>query len=252
LTIGWGRAKTSRAKLIANQAAGAHSAAHGSRRKLMRARFASVLTEVMANPEDKVSRRCEMPNCDFYGLREDHRKILSFILDETDCRVFELYSEVCAEIREFTTTDDVLALYDSTSHTNDLLLSLYAPAMVGDFVFRKISLAENKFGNVAFRFQAHGWGSIQLYLGKLQNNMLYPSHTNHNSEKRAAVGGQTYSDLGPSEKWNWSEVNRISSRINRFIRKLGAEKCGSLPILPAALEWRGNGGMIVGITGKPI
>jgi hypothetical protein len=85
--------------------------------------------------------------------------------------------------------------------------------MGGEFKFHRISLDQKKFGPDAFRYEAHGWGAIQLYLGGIHKSRLHSSHTNHNSEKRATLWASTVQDLGSPEKWNWCEVTRISTRM---------------------------------------
>jgi len=183
-----------------------------------------------------------MPNCDFYALRNDHAEVLRFILKETDCQIYEKDSAPWTEIRQFHEVDEILAAYDDGLGQNKLLLNLYSPSMGGEFKFRRISLDQNMFGEGAFRYEAHGWGAIQLYLGSVHKDRLFSSHTNHNSEKRAALWVDAIHYLGRPETWNWKEVTRISSCINRFIRKVAIEKRGSMPILPAAFQWLNAGG----------
>ena len=185
-----------------------------------------------------------MPNCDFYALRDDHAEVLKFILKETECQIFEKDSPPWTEIRQFHEVDEILSAYDEGLGPLKGLLNLYSPSMEGEFKFRRISLDEKNFGAGAFRYEAHGWGAIQLYLGGVHEDCLYSSHSNHNSDKRAVLWADTIHDLGDPEKWNWSEVTRISSRINRFIRKLATEKRGSMSILPVALQWVNNGGQL--------
>jgi hypothetical protein len=187
-----------------------------------------------------------MPNCDFYAMRDDHAKVLRFILEETECQVFEKNSAPWAEIRQFHKVDQILNTFDEGLGLHKVLLNIYSPTMLGEFKFRRISLDQRKFGEGSFRYEAHGWGAIQLYLGGIHKDRLHSSHTNHNSEKRAIAWANTIHDLGPPEKWNWGEVTRISSRINRFIRKIAIEKQGSRPILPAALHWVKAGGELGG------
>lgn len=183
-----------------------------------------------------------MPNCDFYALREDHAEVLRFILEETDCHIFEKDSDPWKEVRQFHEVDEILSAYDEGLGQYKLLLNLYSPSMKGEFKFRRISLDQKKFGEGAFRYEAQGWGAIQLYLGGIHKDRLHSSHTNHNSQKRATLWSDAIHELGSPESWNWSEVTSISSRINRFIRKIATDKRGSMSILPAALQWVNVGG----------
>ena len=53
-----------------------------------------------------------MSNCDFYAVKDDLISLLDFINNETDCRVYESYSEYDKELREFQTTADLLKAFD--------------------------------------------------------------------------------------------------------------------------------------------
>jgi hypothetical protein len=87
------------------------------------------------------------------------------------------------------------------------------------------------------RYVAEGWGLISLQLGGLSKKGLHPSHTNHNSEKRARKWADTYADrMGDPSAWDWDVITRTSARLNRRIRSLGSAKLGSRPVLPAARE----------------
>lgn len=183
-----------------------------------------------------------MPNCDYYALRDDHAEVLNFILSKTDCRIFEKDSSLNNDAREYHNVDEILDAYDKGLGRHKLLLNLYSPSMKGEFKFRRISLDKKKFGSGAYRYEAHGWGAIQLYLGGIFNEQLYLSDTNHNTEKRACLWSDAIHDLGSPETWNWREVTRISSSINRFIRKIAIVKQGSASILPSAFTWKENGG----------
>lgn len=185
-----------------------------------------------------------MPNCDFYAIKDDLAEVLNFVLKETECEIFEKDSAPGAEIRQFFEVDEILTAYDRGIGEYKLPLNLYSPSMGGEFKFHRILLDEKMFGEGAFRYEAHGWGAIQLYLCGVHKERLYSSHTNHNSEKRALLWENNFHELGPTETWNWSEVTRISSRINRFIRKIAVEKYGSMPILPAAANWKNAGGIL--------
>jgi hypothetical protein len=182
-----------------------------------------------------------MPNCDFYALRDDHSEVLKFIIEETDCRIFEKDSAPWAEVRQFHEVEEILYAYDKGLGQFKVLLNLYSPSMEGEFKFRRILLDQKKFGEGAFRYEAHGWGAIQLYLAGVHKERLCSSHTNHNSQTRALHWANAINYLGKPEDWNWDEVTRISSRINRFIRKIAIGKHGSMAVLPAALQWVNTG-----------
>ena len=185
-----------------------------------------------------------MPNCDFYGLREDQEDLIDFLLSGTDCSIHQMHSELGQRPRVFTSVDEVLDDYDAA--TGLLLLNLYSPSMGGEFIIRRIDLNVRRFGIGAHRYEAHGWGAIQFYLGKIHEGRLQCSHTNHNTEKRAQNRAAVYRHLGSPDSWNWRVVRQISSRINRYIRKLAVAKEGSSSILPSANAWLREGGQLGG------
>jgi hypothetical protein len=47
--------------------------------------------------------------------------------------------------------------------------------------------------------------------------------------------------LGSVDAWDWREVERISGRLSRFIRKLAVDKSGSRVILPSAARMLSEG-----------
>lgn len=116
-------------------------------------------------------------------------------------------------------------------------MQLYTPAMGGTVRARRIALTPNAIPGASYRFVSQGWGLIQVYFGELRDKTLKNSHTNHNSETRATTWAPTYADEQDRvDDWNWSEVERISGRFNRQIRKLAVSKHGSRPVLRQAHE----------------
>lgn len=184
-----------------------------------------------------------MPNCDFYAIEDDALNVIDFIFSNTPCQVFELYSEPGEAIRQFASSGDIADAYESTQNTV-LRLSLYAPTMLGSFSFHRLELERPHHRAGTHRFRAHGWGAIQLYFSKVTDKGLAPSHTNHNSERRASAWAEKVADLGSPESWDWREVVRISRQINRYIAINGASKIGSRPILKHAFEWSQRGGVL--------
>jgi len=49
------------------------------------------------------------------------------------------------------------------------------------------------------------------------------------------------SELKDVEAWNWDAVERTSSRLGRFIRKIAPAKQWSRPLLPAAFTAQNEG-----------
>jgi hypothetical protein len=177
-----------------------------------------------------------MPNCDFYGLETDLAAVLEFVFQRSGCRIFESYSEYGNELREFSSVAHLQhhhVLGHCHGNAPSILLSLLAGSagkLVRDQIPRQLVREDEPK-----RFAAGGWGLIQLQLGGESPHGIIPSHTNHNSEKRAISWEQQYSDLwGSPSDWDWKLVESTSRRINTFIRKMAVGKNGSRPVLPSA------------------
>jgi hypothetical protein len=89
-----------------------------------------------------------MANLDFYAVREDLIDLLSFIYAETDCRLFESYSEFDKDLREFKSTEQLLSAYDlgCDPHGNGsaVLLTLWSPSVSSNVKVERISLDARK------------------------------------------------------------------------------------------------------------
>lgn len=178
-----------------------------------------------------------MNNCDFYANKDDLISLLDFIYRETDCRVFESYSEFGNDLREFNSTSDLLKVFDlgqCKMQHDQILLKLYSPSAKGDFLVEKINLNPEKCQGHAIRYSCGGWGLIQLYLGGIfePEKKIVHSHLGHNSEKRALKWASLYPEYGKPEEWDWKSLSSTSRKIIYHItKKLSDKKEGSRSIL---------------------
>jgi hypothetical protein len=179
-----------------------------------------------------------MPNLDFYAAGLDFEPVLDFVFHRTGCRVFESYSEFDKEIREFKSAADLSQAYrigECAHSSQSVLLQLVPPG--ADSLYRIKQIALKPSNGRRFRFAIEGWGLIQLYLGGVGPSGLVPSHTNHNSEKRAVLWSHTNPELMSPEVWDWKQIVRTSSALNRYIRtKLAVTARSSRPVLPEAAK----------------
>jgi hypothetical protein len=114
---------------------------------------------------------------------------------------------------------------------------LHAGSMGPPVRARRIDFIPGAVGDASGRWDAAGWGLIQLYFGHLDGRRLRPSHTNHNTEARARRwAGGDLADLGPVDAWDWREVARVSRRLIHRIRAMAVMTVGSRPVLPAAAQ----------------
>jgi hypothetical protein len=179
-----------------------------------------------------------MPNIDFYAAGADFFPVLTYLFEQSACRVFESYSPLGEEIAEFKSIDDLSARYPigvCRGSGPSVLLQLVPPSASHQFSIRRISLQPELCDGNTFRYAVEGWGLINLHLGGIGPQGLVNSHSNHNTEARARKWLETHRELGPIELWNWQEITAVSSALNRFIRiKLATYKLGSRPVLPEA------------------
>ncbi len=180
-----------------------------------------------------------MPNCDFFAMGDDHRLVLDYLFEQMPGEVFELSSALDSELRKFESVDHLAGCYgidDWADPSNpSLQLQLHAAEAGGRVNLSRIDFDPEKFDGGKFRYSCEGWGLVQLYLENPLRGVLRPSHSNHNSEKRASRWAGTSDDqLGDPAEWNWKAVTAFSAKLNRFIRKTAVEKDGSKAVLPAA------------------
>ncbi|QGW84255.1 hypothetical protein [Variovorax paradoxus] len=183
-----------------------------------------------------------MPNCDFYATKEDHEGLLTWLFAEESCDVYELASDFEQPLKCFRSAAEVLAQFER-SYPNgkkwrSVHLQLYVRGAGPAFEPRRVELDPVACGGATFRYDADGWGLVQLYLGSASagDERLEDSHTNHNSLKRAQSWSDTVEEMGDVGAWDFAKITSFSSRLNREIRKRGVAKVGSRAVLPGALK----------------
>ncbi len=175
-----------------------------------------------------------MPNLDFYAARPDLDAVLAFVLGAAGCEVFESYSVPGKGLRRFKTLQDVLEVFDG-ARSQSVELMLYSPSMRGRYRISRIDLKPKALAATPWRETIEGWGLIQLSLRGVREGALPPSHTNHNTEVRALKWEPSYPHFPPLAEWDFTEVTRVSRRINTYIRDtLAVARSGSRPILAGA------------------
>jgi hypothetical protein len=186
-----------------------------------------------------------MPNCDFYAAGADHKAVLEFVLSQGDSDIYELCSRFDKPLRQFRSLADFeehFSIVDWAAGAADTIyLQLYPHGAGGSFYSRRIELNPKRCAGATFRYEAQGWGLVQLYLEPPREGRLCESHTNHNSPKRAAAWSNTIRDLGDPSAWDWQRVSSFSRRLNRFIHSIAVAKAGSRVILPYAAELQKQG-----------
>ena len=148
--------------------------------------------------------------------------------------MLESYSVPGKGLRRFKTLQEVLEVFDGASCLS-VELMLYSPSMRGRYRISRIDLKTKVFAATPWRETIEGWGLIQLSLRGVREGALPPSHTNHNTEARALKWAPTYPDSPPVAEWDFTEVTKVSRRINTHIRDtLAVARTGSRLILAGA------------------
>jgi hypothetical protein len=124
-------------------------------------------------------------NYNFFADKEDKIKVLEFIFNETDLKIFDSYSAYEQKICEYKNVQEITSKFDLANGGEfAVTFLLWSPRHKGKVLFRKIEL-NPKYSSYSFRYATNGWGLIQLYFGGLENNQLRQSHIGHFTEKRA-------------------------------------------------------------------
>jgi hypothetical protein len=121
---------------------------------------------------------------------------------------------------------------------------LYVVGSGPEPIARRIEFLPSVAGDATFRYTCEGWGLIQLhYGGPWGTQQLRWSHTNHNTQKRAAAWAATTPRLGNPAVWNWPTVTSASGKLNHVIRRMAVEKISSHPVLPHAAQFITHAGL---------
>ena len=184
-----------------------------------------------------------MPNCDFYATREDHEGLLSWLFAEATSQVYELASDPGQSLKRFELPREVLQQFDRNYPNGkkwcEVHLQLYVIGAGPTFKPQRVRLNPAHCDGASFRYEAEGWGLVQLYLVTATAGGLDASHTNHNSAARAQTWAPEYPKLGDPSKWDFKRITGFSSRLNRQIRKQGVGKIKGRVVLPGAMKlWK--------------
>lgn len=181
-----------------------------------------------------------MPNCDFYGVSQDHEQLLDWLIRQKTCEIYELYSDYETPLRCFHTVDEVMSefvrMHQSGNPRDSVHLQLNVLGAGPPLVPRRVLVDPKKCNGAAFRYVADGWGLVQLYLSGIGKDGIQNSSTNHASAKRAAAYAAANAQAHSAGSRDFRKVVAFSSRLNRRIRKMGVARIASRTVLPGALE----------------
>jgi hypothetical protein len=170
----------------------------------------------------------------FYAVDEDWSAIVEAVFGLGLFRVFEANSAPDCELREFHAPEEAVSRR----------LMLFVIGEGPEPLARRIEFLPGLAGDATFRHTCEGWGLIQLdFGGPFGPDELRWSHTNHNTQKRAAAWAEVITRLGDPAAWNWPAVTSASGKLNRVIRRMAVGKIGSHPVLPRAAQFIADAGL---------
>jgi len=156
-----------------------------------------------------------MPWFDFYATPEDIQNIIEFIYNETDCRVFETYSEYDCELREFPNRIELEQAFelgiDRDGKGLAILLSLWSPSVMPDPEIKRIDL---KVKDHEYRYGIEGCGLYWLHLGGIFKNSITTSKFGFFTEEEGLA--KCCVQPGPDQV-NWEAHEVLAYKLRNFI-----------------------------------
>jgi hypothetical protein len=173
---------------------------------------------------------------DFFADESDKVAILTYILEETDLQIFDLYSRLGETVKNYNSLIDITSCFDLKNEVPSAIhFQLWSPRFKGEPNFRKIELNPKYCKGHTFRFSTEGWGLIQLYLGGVTGKILKHSHVGHWNQKGALKSECTSPIKGNVESWDWTAVQRASNQLKYLLdKKLSVKRLGNYGVLPGA------------------
>lgn len=181
-----------------------------------------------------------MPNCDWYGIKADHRMLLDWLFADNGCAVLEHYSKFERPIHRFRSTDEVLTEFDGAhpggKRVSSIYLSLWPHECGPRVPTVRFKLDPAVCDGATWRESCDGI-CVQFYLADTLDGRLENSHTNTASPQRmGAVNGTYVGQKG--EAWDIGAINRFSARINRKIKSWAVARIdGRIVMHGAAQAW---------------
>jgi len=167
----------------------------------------------------------------FFAGRSDLTDVMRFVYGETDCRVFEAYSEPDRERRDFPDLASFESLLQAGG-TSISQLALWSPSVGSPPVVRRITFTPGAVPGHTHRFATEGCSLIWLQCGSLQAGVLRASRLGWWTE--ASARRKANPELAP-ELVRWSELIILGRRLkSQITRHLSRATAGKRPVLQEA------------------
>jgi len=185
---------------------------------------------------------------DFYANSSDVLEVIDYMFELSPMKLFEAYSRIDHEIREFKSSKDILASSHIDDNHGGIFVRGWWESVTSNPFVKTFDLNSN-IGK--YRQSLEGVGTFQLLQGRphdLADNALNLSSFIHWNEKGAHQRAN-YSDSDVLEV-NWAEFKSLSSKLHRQLRnKMVQAKLFKRPILKGAYSDLENGGRLFGQPG---
>jgi hypothetical protein len=173
-----------------------------------------------------------MSSLDFFAAGDDLMSVFAFLFEQTDVRVFEHYSALGQELREFHSPGEAAAACSAEIAGKPVAVHfhLWSLAVMPQLEVERITLNPDSCGGHTFRYTTRGGGMIQLYVGAVDANARSreKTHFGHNSQARARSWGV---DGGV----DWVALSKLSNRIQYHVRRrLAVAHLPGRPVLSRA------------------
>lgn len=167
----------------------------------------------------------------FFAGRRDLADLMRFVYGETDCRVFESYSEPDRERRDFPDLASFESLMRESS-TSISQLALWSPSVGAPPIVTRITFNPGAVPGHTHRFVTEGCSLVSLQCGYLQAGVLRASRLGWWTE--ASARRKANPELTP-ELVRWSELAVLGRRLKSHItRHLSRATAGKRPVLEEA------------------
>jgi hypothetical protein len=175
-------------------------------------------------------------NYDFFANKGDKISVLDFIFNTTELQVFDHYSPYGQEVSQYKSTAEIISRFElEKGRQSAVAFNLWAPEFGGKARFQRVELNPKYCNGHTYRYATEGWGLIQLYLGGLEENILFHSHIGHFNEAGSLKNEDINKENGKVNLWDWKAIEQTSRKLKYQIHnKMTVRKIGSYGVLQGA------------------
>jgi hypothetical protein len=158
----------------------------------------------------------------FYTDKEQLYEFLEFIWESESPEVYQSYSDYGKKILKFDGIENLLKYLEDHIETKKIneSLCIYYQKTKGYLRTERIRLKPKYCQGHTFRYHIGGWGVINLHLDYKEVEFKgIECWISCNTQKRAEKWFGTYKELKNPKRWDWKEVDSISRKLRRFVKR---------------------------------